>query len=704
MGRVQLLSEDVIKKIAAGEVVERPASVVKELVENSIDARARKISIELEDGGKKRITVSDDGCGLHAEDCLLALKRHATSKIVCPDDLFAISTLGFRGEALAAISAIADFSLVSRMKGQNEGAKVTMEGDEPLLVPWSGHEGTSITVTNLFCKLPVRAKFLKGTDTEFSHCLELVQALALANPNIAFSLSHNGKSRFTAPALELLADSHWRGEDALKARWGLLLGKEEVKQTLYVNESNEYGRWEALISAPGQDRATNKSIFNFVNGRWVKDKILNFGILRGYHSHILKGRHPQVLSFLESDPSLIDVNVHPAKMDLRFQYPAEVQGLIGFAIRRKLREASWATEIAAVRDLSTPLRSARDDGDAKLTRDDRDKYSVRSDGATHSFAGYNNTLQYERADENIRNQRSEEKLPLHRSELLEDQSDSDLQSTQDAESSFQKQNKSDSQHDQNKRPNETFPNKESFPNKQADEDLGATHIETSLVRFSRSSTAPSIPLPSPLTQLIDEDKKQASEIQWRALKYLGTFAKCYLLFEDEHRAKLLLIDQHAFHERILYERLCNEEGLLAESQSLMIPETVVLAAQHSSALREKAKLIRSAGFIVDFIDERMIAIKAVPTLLMNRACGEVLVQIIESISEGELSSPQHIHHQVLATLACHAAVRAGEELNYEDLKVLLRDAEQVDFFHNCPHGRRVLKWIEKNQVASWFDR
>ncbi len=648
MKRVQLLSDEVIKKIAAGEVVERPASVVKELVENSLDAGARKIIVELEEGGTERITVQDDGCGIPAEDCLLALSRHATSKLSQDEDLFNIETLGFRGEALAAISAIANFSLCSRVRGTEQGCKLTIEGGgTPILVPWVGNEGTTITVSKLFCTVPVRAKFLKGPDTEFANCHDLVQALALSSPHVGFSLFHNGKLKFSAPALEFGRDGAWRGEKTLRERWALIAGREEAELAIYVREENEYGRWEALLSAPGRDKATHKNVVHFVNGRWVKDKILNFGILRGYHSHLLKGRHPQVLSFFECDPSLVDVNVHPAKTELRFQYPAEVQGLMSFAIRKHMRAAEWArTE----QDLRTEqcLR-------AETLRTEQVKESMRS----------LSVLNISENDSYSSSKDITQKMPAGDISQMRQMSLNGI--------SVLEINKSSESEKTSLRPN------------------------AEILR----SVIPTV-IPTRTEQTANSLFQQSSQDKWKNLHYIGTYAKCYLLFEDN--TQLLAIDQHAFHERILYERLCSNPRLLAQSQPLMMPEALSLTANHIEALRTHEHTVRSAGFIIKFLNETTVEICAVPTLLVHKNYEDVFQHFAEKLGEGCVASAQHVHHDLMASIACHAAVRAGEELSPEELRTLLGEAETVDFYHNCPHGRRVFRTFEKSQVAKWFDR
>ncbi|RZA20290.1 MAG: DNA mismatch repair endonuclease MutL, partial [Proteobacteria bacterium] len=342
MARVHLLDDELINKIAAGEVVERPASVVKELVENAIDAGAQHIRVSLKDGGRQLIEVSDDGGGLSPEDAVLALKRHTTSKLRTADDLFAVSTMGFRGEALASISSVSRFTLQSMSRELAEGIRVHHEDGRTTNTPWQGTFGTSVTVKDLFYNVPARKTFMKTSAAEFAVCHEYIQALALAMPERGFRLLHNDKEMFSVGPLPV-AEGWARGEQALRLRAQAILGEEITGKLVYVQHVDRHAKVEGLISPPGLDKASAKHIFTFVNHRWVKDKVLRNGVLRGYHSHILRGKFPVALMYLDVEASLVDVNVHPAKTELRFQYGSEVASAVAMAIRDGLRQGAWSS-------------------------------------------------------------------------------------------------------------------------------------------------------------------------------------------------------------------------------------------------------------------------------------------------------------------------------------------------------------------------
>lgn len=330
--KIKVLKDEVINKIAAGEVVERPASIVKELVENAIDAGATRIKIDLEEGGKKSIVITDNGAGIAYSDLPLTVVRHATSKIVTVEDLFSVGSMGFRGEALASISSVSNFSLISKKALENKAYKLSFDENNkeiPKIEEWAHPEGTSISVKDLFYNVPVRLKFLRSAQTEFSQCLETVQSLCLANPKQTFILTHNGQEKFLASSDESEHDnrgSSFFGEETLRSRVAYLYGTEVSDQLLYATSVSDYLKIEALIAPPGLDKAISKVMQTFVNGRWVVDKVLRFGILRGYHSHLMKGRYPYILCYITMSQELVDVNAHPSKTELRFQYADEVQG------------------------------------------------------------------------------------------------------------------------------------------------------------------------------------------------------------------------------------------------------------------------------------------------------------------------------------------------------------------------------------------
>ncbi len=615
-GKIHVLDEIVINKIAAGEVVERPASIIKELVENSLDAGATSINIELEEGGIKSLVIKDNGSGIGIEDAKLVLRRHATSKIKNVDDLFAVESMGFRGEALASIASVSKLRICSATKDAVEGFELTQTTETDCDVhPWRGDIGTTVIVEDLFYNVPARRKFLKSNAAEYAACHELLNALALARPDIHFRLAHNGKERLNTFAVT--SDMHipgraW-GKANLIGRFKQIIDDSPTSDSMmYVTGRNQYLSMEALISPPGIEKGSGKGLFSFVNGRWVKDRMLRAAILRGYHSHLLRGRFPQVVLHCTIDPSLVDVNVHPHKTELRFQYAREIQDLIAHTIRKAIRQGAWAA----------PAET-----------------SAEQEGFADSFS------------------------PLF------------------------------------------MPRKSSSVSLSQGISSWARHGQSTIKLPTIGHNTFEIPTEKESVSL---EKTNASDsIPWNDLKYVGCYAACYLMFEADGR--LLSIDQHAFHERVLYERLVKNRDLVCQAQPLLVPEEVRLAPTEVAHLQTHREALKSLGFEFDITDNGTLEVTSVPSLLAGRPLEELILALADPLQNehsqsGQVVDGENYMHYTLSTLACHSAVRAGEELPHDDLKLLLSEAQKVDFYHNCPHGRRVFKWWSQAQVAAWFDR
>jgi DNA mismatch repair protein MutL len=593
VGKIQLLADDVINQIAAGEVVERPASVVKELVENALDAGARDVQVELVDGGCKSIAVVDDGCGMEEGDALLALRRHATSKIRSVDDLYVASSMGFRGEALASIASVSRLTLTTRERSAAAGTRIELDGSANPEVKRNvaAAPGTSLSCRDLFFNVPARLKFLKSPASELGAVSEFFDAAILCWPAVRLRLVNNRREVVAAAAAQ--PEDGRIGESALRTRAAAVFGNEVAAQLIYVHEADVHASVEGLVSPPGVEKVNSKSMFTFVNHRWVKDKTLRYAIQRGYHSHLLKGKYPVVALHVTVDPALVDVNVHPAKTEVRFQYGSEVQAVVVRAIMKALRKGDWARPMfspAPVMDENTPVRE------------------VWATPATTSWRPSPMASATRRVYDAV-----------------------------------------------------TVPVRDDAPD------------------FSQAAPA---------------------EIPWAQMKFLGSVGKCYLMFTDGDR--LLAVDQHAWHERIIFERLSRDRTLLHQSQTLMIPELVELPAASIDALRSGLTTLVDNGFALEITGETSVEVAGVPSILAHRDPQEML-SLLSQKGFGS-SATADLAQDLLATYACHSAVRAGEELGPDELARLMREASEVDFQHNCPHGRRVFRWWESDQIGRWFDR
>lgn len=621
MSTIKLLDDDVINKIAAGEVVERPASVVKELTENAIDAGVRQIRIELVRGGKDLIIVSDDGHGIARQEIPLALTRHATSKIAVSDDLFRLDSMGFRGEALASIAAVSALTLSSK---QADGTGWTAEGDFPSeLTPWSGPvgglpSGTTVVVKGLFSKIPARLNFLKSDGAEFGAVQEVLVQLALSNPQVGFTVSHNHKPVAT---WEGCADS---SPDSFLKRCEQVLGVEGTKGLLPISAENRFVTVSGFVSPPGLEKSTGRHIFIFVNGRAVKDRNLRFALLRAYESHLLKGKSPVAVLNLKMDPALVDVNVHPAKTEVRFQYPLEVEGLLVKAIRTVLRSGAWA--VPAETGAPGPFFS-------------REAFAASSPSAGNPWTT----------------------SPLS----MPSRSDFGLSPPVEALPMW------------GQRPtNSSF-----LPRTRGPEPTWQSAVATE-ERGTKPGDGP--------------------QVLWSEVQFIGTFSKLYLLFE--WRDYLLVVDQHAFHERILFEKFLKDPQLLRSSQRLLVPEVIEVGGTEMATLLRVKDALLEWGYDLLPVAEHTVEVRAIPVLVKGRDLDALIHSLLgDGAGPGEEQAEIALHH-LIATAACHSAVRAGEELTGPELGELLRQASSVDFYHNCPHGRRVLSWWTRNDVAKLFDR
>ena len=672
MSKIQQLNDDLINKIAAGEVVERPASVVKELIENAIDAGAQNIEIELEEGGHKLIVIRDDGSGMTPEDLLNAPKRHYTSKVTHIDDLFQIETMGFRGEALASISSVSRFTIQSRRKGSESGAKISIDEHGPIESTWNGSHGTEVIVKDLFYNVPARKNFLKSPQAEYAACLELVTALALSRPDLGFTLHHNTKNQLRVRPCEDI--SYPVGEKRMRQRVEDIIPKVPF---CYVYKSEKFASIEALISPPGFEKSTSKQMYMFINGRYVKDKTVRYSILRGYHSHLLKGKFPVVVLYLNVDPSLVDVNVHPSKAEVRFQYHSEVQKLIATTLKDRLRDADWARgEVEPGLPVSTSLldRSLSKSVDSIIT-----KPSARSEKTaglwtpkttikethtpvTKSVGVYQPTHLKTKLV-------SVDPAPLSQTPKIA------VEPAQETQDTFAKYEK------------DTTPQK-FFSD--APKSMGDIEVE--------------LPISQKIETSNEISQSQAvTNLPWEEMEYLGTFAACYLIFTL--KSELIVIDQHAFHERIIYEQLTQNQELLHEVQPLLMPEVLQLSPSLVSCLVERTIQLKQYGIGIQKVSDDEIEVQSVPSLLKNSNLEALLTELAGHITlDEDLCSSSEITHTLLSTIACHSAVRAGDTLARSELDTLIEAAHSVDFYHNCPHGRPVIKTWKKNQVEHWFKR
>jgi len=631
LGRIIVLPPDVASQIAAGEVVERPASVVKELIENSLDANATRITVRVDDGGKKLIRVVDDGCGMDAEDAILAFQRHATSKIRDANDLWRITTMGFRGEALPSIAAVSRIELVTKTPNSQQGTKVVIEGGilqtvEPVGCP----QGTTVTVTGLFFNTPARLKFLKASSTEFAHIAEVVSRYILAFPDVSFTLFHGDR--------EVLR--HVPTGDQKGALFEVL-GREIAQQLLpvYYHEPPYFVR--GFISPPTLSKPTRSHQWFFVNNRFVRNKIIAAAVSHAYHGFIPEGRQPIIVLFLDLPPELVDVNVHPGKIEVRFRKEAEVQSVVV----RALKEALVSGQVLPV--VSPPLNSQTVLSSETLTMKPSESVQSKS-----------KDLQRELTD-----LRSLLRLRFGRTEQIV--------SPQEAKSEVQQTQTS--QQIQGGESSKAIAAQLSSP------------ITPRQTPTTHPKTFPLIPRPSSLIPI-----KQ--------------LAATYILAESD-QGDLFVINQHRAHERILFEQLLKraEFGEVLK-QGLVVPFTLNLGQTQGAFVESNLNLLKRVGFELEPFGRNTFIVRTVPAAIARHDYKQLLHDTIDELTSGEIQKAGELSHELLATIACKAAIKAGDVLSLEEMQHLLDELLSLENPILCPHGQPIVIALTKLELDKLFER
>lgn len=595
-GRIVVLSADIASKIAAGEVVERPASIVKELVENSVDAGAANISVELEKGGCHSIKVADDGVGIYAKDVPLVFERHATSKIRGFEDIYSVSSFGFRGEAMPSIASVARVELLTRREGEKEGTRAVAEkGAVREVTPAGSPAGTQIFVSNIFAHIPARKKFLKKETTEQWLCMDAITRLALAHPEIRFRALVNGKEVFAAP----------KTNDP-KQRVAAVLGMDFSAGCIGVLGRAESISLSGFASHPEFTRANSKNIYFYVNKRFIRDNSLLHAVLSAYRQVVPPRRYPAGVLFIELPPQDVDVNVHPAKLEVRFRDARAVYELVSQTIAGHLAQLSTAKGSFIYR------LAPKEDKAASQTWQRQQKYADQAPKIFYAAKGY--------ADDTA-------VLP----------------------------------------------------------DLAV--VSDRIRRFD----APRAGMP---------DEKQ---ITFSGLNYLGQFAGTYLVFSSNEG--LLLIDQHAAHERIILEKLKKTASGKLSSQQLLMPEIVNMPPHQIALFSQNIDLLNRTGFDVEVFGKDALAVKALPAILSGSQAKEIIADIVDKLKDqNQAASWQEKKEEIFASLACRAAVKASQSLSADEVGALCRELEETPFNTACPHGRPITIKISLSEIERVFKR
>ncbi len=699
MSRIRVLSDQLANQIAAGEVVERPASVAKELVENSIDAGARRIQVDVEAGGRRLLRVADDGEGMTRDDALLAFERHATSKISSAEDLNAIRTLGFRGEALASIASVARVELVTKTDEAATATRVVIEGGRMRDVKDAAHpKGTTISVRDLFFNVPARRKFLRSEATESFHLTNLVTHYALAHPEIAFTLTNNGREALrAAPAADL------------RERAYQIFGAEFLENLLEVGGGLErVARVRGYVSAPASRRTSRDAQYLFINGRFVRDRLIGRALSEGYRAVLPQGTYPAALLFLDVPLEEVDVNVHPAKTEVRFRRAAAVADAVREAVRGALASAGYLRGGAAAIDEAGAQtdEAARALESAEAANNSREREGFGRDAAEEYSTGESVALPP--SIDATRGTR--ELVPPARQAAIEfgfaPTGDEDVWTQEAERPAPQKADTARGLDDIMRRasatPFEARSETEALPAASTAQEA-ASHVAPAARGRVEEATPESLELP-PLASAANLVRDVPVEALKTNIRPVGQLGDSYIIATDDEG--LLLIDQHVAHERILFEKYRQLEHTRSiESQNLLMPETFDLTPAQVSVFDLVAPELEAYGFGLMRLSGRTVAIKAVPAELPAAAARNMLAEILDTIeAEKRGAARANLHERIAARLACGAAVKAGTSLSNEKMRWLIDHLLLTTSPTTCPHGRSIVLRLTLRDIEKGFQR
>ncbi|HXF43395.1 MAG TPA: DNA mismatch repair endonuclease MutL [Pyrinomonadaceae bacterium] len=712
MGRIKFLSENLINQIAAGEVVERPASVVKELVENSLDASSSRIDVEIELGGRRLIEVADDGIGMSREDALIAFQRHATSKIATLDDLAKVSSLGFRGEALASIASVARVEMVTKIEGEVAAIKITLQGGNLVDTSEAARDtGTTIKVRDIFFNTPARRKFMRSEATENFHITNVVTHYALARPDVAFSLINNGRIILKLPRAR-----------SFKERIMQVFGSQISESLLPVDGGREMiALVKGFVSAPRERRLNRDAQYFFVNGRYVKDRVISEAVREAYRSVLPHGTHPIAVLYVEVESEEVDVNVHPAKTEVRFRRPDAVRDCVTDAIRASLAGAGISV-------LSRQRETASENQAEAQSRFGQVGAASAIKRLQNNQIDFTNTERAEHGLEHLENNSQEifgkgeqigaaaENNPPSKAKPEQNMLADSIEIAGSTEISFVEDKAIGPDVGLSK---PTADNEVSIRHLENAKPGSATTIGLELTTSSpdaaifEDSEEPSFPerpvKPEPiLPPLVSVSGSLVSldpaELTHSTIRPLQQIRESYIVAIDEKG--LLLVDQHVAHERILFEQFRKGalEGALV-SQNLLLPETLDLTPAQSHSLPLSIEQLEAFGFRILQLSGRTIAISAVPSGISSADARALLVETLEAAGADQKNrTPDAIRDKIAASLACRAAIKVNTPLSEEKMSWLIYHLILTSSPTTCPHGRPIILRLSIMDIEKAFER
>lgn len=755
MGNIVLLDDLTINKIAAGEVIERPASVVKEMVENSIDAGATKITVEIKNGGISFIRISDNGKGIAEDDMEIAFERHATSKIRVAEDITKVTSMGFRGEALASIAAIANVEMISRTKDSDVGHRIVVEGGKVLEQGEIGAPvGTTITVKNLFYNTPVRYKFLKKDYTESGYIEDAITRLALVNKNIAFKLINTGKTVIQTS-----------GNDDETSVIYSIYGKDIAKAIIKTDYEYEGIKVSGVVGKPEIARSNRSNQLYFVNGRFIKDKTLIAAAEQAFKGMIPINKYGFLVLNIEIDPALVDVNVHPAKLEVRFEEENKVFKAVYYAIKEALSKKELIEDVAKKNedeiksDIShqeinqevaqeiapTPVQTVQEDLQKeadeveKVIKDDekvkggvfsslfkKNKYveeepqekenlladiykfrkGLKDIGVSESAAPVYSPIMDESEDKTP----SEETVEGKTAELIQKRASDKILEDAIKNSKIDnplKTNEPQNMDKFNDMYSRVFGNKVDTDSEEVNTKGLSENQQKFFDEIKNTVRNDSSEFESPQTTISEENSEQIEEFKNMAgknYKFIGIAFSTYIIVEigDE----MYIIDQHAAHERIMYEKVKKNyySSTDKDSQLMLLPDIISLSHKEADTIKENLEMFEKAGFTLEAFGENTIKLTGVPNICMDMNTKQLFLDLLDEVDNFSRTSRQDVEERFIATIACKSAVKANMKLNEQEVDKLMERLLALPNPFTCPHGRPTAIKMSKYDIERKFSR
>ena len=632
MGNIVLLDEYTINKIAAGEVVDRPASIVKELVENSIDAGATQVTVEIKNGGIKYIKIADNGSGIKKDDVQIAFERHATSKIRKEEDILNITSMGFRGEALASVAGISKVTLMTKNKDEEIGTKYIVEGGNEVCFEDMGvNQGTTIIVENVFYNVPARYKFLKKDYTEAGYIEDVMTRLALVHPEIAFKYINNGKPVITTT-----------GDGKIDMTIYSIFGKDTMQNIIPVNYEYEGRKITGVIGNPKLARSTRQYEFTYINDRFVKDKMMSKAIEDAFEQALSIGKFPFAVINVGINPSEVDVNVHPAKLEVKFQDESAIYSVIYHGVRNAVK--SYEESISPFREKTISNAAVYSPYASNEYQPISNDFSVNEE--VHTYPGNSR-------DTNI--------------DISSNMSSVEI--------------------------NEPVRTYESYNESPVSQNVSETNIK------------PNNDLIGQYTVDIEEAQEKIDEVEKSKInyKFVGNVFNTYIIIEINDR--MYIIDQHAAHERLLYERIkANYYSKSRETQMLLVPTLVELKNVEKELVDNNKEMFENAGFIIEDFGDNGIKISGIPNVGYDLDYKEMFLDGVDELMGASKTTKEEKEKRFLATLACKAAVKGNMNISKEEQISLLDEMMKLDNPFTCPHGRPTAYELSKYEIERRFLR